>query len=110
MNLKIGYLLSGSLLPQQTSALNILNVTTQYLDTDSGHLKKFWAIESTGTSSVTVNDSDKTFLQSYIDSSIIRPLNESYSAGFLWKMGHPPLPTNHRTCETRRRSLAYRLA
>ena len=33
MNSKIGYLLSGPLSPQQTSALNILNVTTQYIDT-----------------------------------------------------------------------------
>ena len=42
MNSKIGYLLSGPLSPQQTSALNILNVTTQY---HGGDLQKFWAIE-----------------------------------------------------------------
>ena len=110
INSKTGYLLSGPLSPQQTTALNVLNVTTQYLDTYGGDLQKFWAIESTGTSSVTVSDSDKTFLQSYIDSSITRQPNWSYTARFPWNMSHPPLPTNHRTCEKRTRSLAYRLA
>ena len=59
---------------------------------------------------VTVSDSNKTFLQSYIDSSITHQPDGSYTARFPWKVGHPPLPTNHRTCEKRTRSLAYRLA
>ena len=82
MNSKIGYLLSGPLSPQQTSALNILNVTTQHIDTGSGDLQRFWAIESTGTSSVIDGDSVKTFLQSYIDSSITRQPDGSYTARF----------------------------
>ena len=53
--------LSGPLSPQQTSALNILNVTTQYIGTDSSDLQRFWDIESTGTSSVIDSNSDKTF-------------------------------------------------
>ena len=43
---------------------------TQYIDTDSSDLQIFWAIESTGVPSVIDNDSDKTFLQSYFNSSI----------------------------------------
>ena len=74
---KIGYLLSGPLSPQQTSTLNVFDVTTQYIDTEGGNLKKFWAIELTGTSSVTVSDSNKTFLQSYNNSSNIRQPNGS---------------------------------
>ena len=109
MNSNTGYLLSGPLSPQQTSALNILNVTIQYIDTDSGDLQRFWAIESTGTSSVIDSDSDKTFLQSYIDSSITCQPNGSYIARFPWKVDHPPLPTNHKTCERRTRSLVCRL-
>ena len=73
-------------------------------------MQKFWAIQSTGTSSVTVSDSDKTFLQSYIDSSITHQPDGSYTARSPWKVGHPPLPTNHRTCEKRTHLLAYRLA
>ena len=42
--------------------MNVLDVTTQYIDTEGGDLQKFWAIESTGTSSVTMSDSNKTFL------------------------------------------------
>ena len=109
MNSKIGYLLSGPISPQQTSALNILNVTTQYIHTDSGDLQRFWAIESTGTSSVIDSDSDKTFRQSYINSSITRQPDGLYTARFPWKVGHPPLPTNYKTCERRTRSLVYRL-
>ena len=42
MNSKIGYLLSGPLSPQQTSAINISNVTVQHIDTEGGDLQKFW--------------------------------------------------------------------
>ena len=41
MNSKIGYLLSGPPSPQQTSAMNISNVTIQHIDTEGGDLQKF---------------------------------------------------------------------
>ena len=71
---------------------------------------RFWAIESTGTSSVIDSNSDKTILQSYIVSSITRQPDGLYTARFPWKVNHLPLPANHKTCERRTSSLVYRLA
>ena len=112
MKSKVGYLLSGPLSQSKTPTANVLNITiyTQHIEIEDGDLQKFWAIESTGMSSLTVNESDKEFFQSYIKSSIRRQPDGSYMARFPWKVSHPPLPTNRKTCEKRTRSLAYRLA
>ena len=107
MKSKVGYLLSGPLSQSKTPTANVLNITTQHIEIEDGDLQKFWAIESTGMSSLTVNESEKEL---YIKSSIRRQPDGSYMARFPWKVSPPPLPTNHKTCEKRTHSLAYRLA
>ena len=96
MKSKIGYLLSGPLSQPQTSTANIMNITTDHIDIEDGDLQ---TIESTGTSPLAVSDSDKEFLQSYINSSIKRQPDGSYTARFPWKESYPPLPTNRKTCD-----------
>lgn len=51
----------------------------------------------------------KESIQSYIDSSISRNGDGSYTARFLWKENHPPLPTNKLVCEGRTHSLVNKL-
>ena len=106
MKSKIGYLLSGPLSHSENLITNdyVLNITTQQPE-ENCDLQQFWAIESTGTSSPTLDNNDREYVQSYINSSITHQSDGSYIARFPWKEFHPPLPTNRTTCERRTCSL-----
>ena len=108
MKSKIGYLLSGPMPFTSDPSTTILH--TKVLETTEYDLQKFWRIESTGTSPITVNSNSNSPIQSYIDSHITRLPDGTYTAKFPWKPNHPPLPTNFALCERRTRSLINRLA
>ena len=101
MKSKLGYVLSGPLpysTETTTSALHIAALQTNEYD-----LHRFWVIETSGTSPSCTTDNK--FIQSYIDSCISRNNDGSYTARFLWKEYHLPLPSNRSICEKRTRSL-----
>ena len=56
-----------------------------------------------------MKETDKHFLESYIDSCVTHQAGGSYSLKFPWKTDHPPLPSNYTTCDKRTRALARRL-
>ena len=108
MSSKLGYLLSGPLgapNSRNTSA-NILHVTTQ-LPPDSD-LQQFWSVESLGI--LPTNESANATLELYIQNSVKRLPDGSYSARFPWKDSHPALPNNFSTCAHQTRALARKLA
>ena len=100
---KIGYLLSGPMPMMSDSSSAIFH--TSVSDTADYDLRRFWMIESTGTSTTSDNPNTNSILQSYIKSHISRLPDGSYTAKFPWKPDHPPLPTNYALCERRTRSL-----
>ena len=107
---KLGYLLSGPLpgAYSHTSTASLFHVSVQS-PAETPSLEQFWNIESTGTQPA-VEDPDKQFLESYMQTNITCQQDGSYSLKFPWKENHPPLPTNYNICNRRTRSLARRLA
>jgi len=91
MKSKIGYLLSGPMVSDSSSAI----FHTSVLDTADHDLQRFWMIKSTGTSSMSDNPNSNVFIQSYINSHISRSPDGLYTAKFPWKTNHSPLPTNY---------------
>ena len=105
MKSKLGYLLSGPLPCTTDTSTSTLHVAT--LQTNEYDLQRFWAIEGSGASSSC--NAARESIQSYIDSSISRNNDGSYTARFPWKENHPSLPTNKLVCEVRTRALVNKL-
>ena len=108
MQSKLGYLLSGPITVSGTNdvAASVLHVATQY--TPDNALERFWNIETLGITQQEDNPTKSVFDQ-YIDKSISREPNGSYTACFPWKKDHPPLPSNYSTCTRRLRLLLHKL-
>ena len=103
---KLGYLLSGPLdtpTPGKPVASSF-HVAAQ----PTPNLEQFWPVESVGITPK--EESTNSFLDTYVTNSVKRLTDDSYSAHFLWKDSHPPLPTNLSTCIHRTRTLARKLA
>ena len=102
---RLGYLLSGPLPSPQVyitcSQVLTLSCITELVDCDN-----FWQIESTAVK----QNSDREFLQQYLQNNVTVQPNGTYSLKFPWKTNHPPLPTNYTICARRTRSMANRLA
>jgi len=103
---KLGYLLSGPLPNTVNTSASALHVAA--LQTDEYDLQRFWAIEASGTSSTCITTRES--IQSYINSSVSRNGDGSFTARFPWKDNHAPLPTNKLVCEGRTRSLVNKIA
>ena len=102
---RLGYLLLGPLPSPQVyitcSQVLTLSCITEVVDCDN-----FWQIESTAVK----QNSDREFLQQYLQNNVTVQPNGTYSLKFPWKTNHPPLPTNYTICARRTRSMANRLA
>jgi hypothetical protein len=90
---KLGYLLSGSRSTKRTE-----------LD-----LERFWSLESIGITPPSRTENQQDFLENYINTSITRNPNGSYTAKFPWKDDAPALPDNYLACERRTRAMIHRL-
>ena len=95
---KLGYLFSGLL---DTSAQGKM-VTNMF------HVSAQPDVESVGI--IPIEESNISFLETYITNNVERLSDGSYRACFPWKDNHSPLPTNFLTCAHRTRSLAHKLA
>ena len=98
MQSKLGYLLSGpttSPVVNSDTATSILYVATAHSPDHA--LEKFWNVETLGTTQLD-NKPTMTFMDQYLSTAITREPNGAYTACFLWKENHPPLPCNYSTC------------
>jgi len=103
---RLGYLLSGPFL-QPSTAVTLVHVN--FTAVDYHNLDAFWKAEASGISSDPV-DTEDSFLQAYMQTSIKRQPDGALSLKFPWKEDHPSLPSNFSICAKRTRSLAQRLA
>ena len=108
MSSKLGYLLSGPVLPTQNPS-----TVVNFLHNEAGHeeeevnLQRFWQVEDTAITPE--GNSSKQFLKLYCISHISRQEDGTYTAGFPWKDSHPTLPDKFIICQKCTRSLAHQL-
>ena len=98
-------LLSG-LLPSPQVYITCSQVLTLSCITEVVDCDNFWQIESTTVK----QNSDREFLQQYLNSNIIVQPDRMHSLKFPLKTNHPPLPTNYTICGRHTKSMANRLA
>ena len=85
---------------------NMFHISAQPIQTPD--LEQLRNVESVGITPK--EESNNSFLETYITNNVERLSDGSYHAHFPWKDHHPPLPTNFSTCAHRTISLARKLA
>lgn len=95
MQSKLGYLLSGPL-PCSTGKENttkMFNIMISHKAEDK-QLERFWKLESIGITPPHPDDTESSLLKECQHSSVSREKDGTYTAKFLWKNEHTPLPSN----------------
>lgn len=73
-------------------------------------LGQFWSLESMGILPGAEKGVHAVFLENYLNTSITRNSDGSYTEKFPWKEDAPPLPSNYSSCTRRTRAMVRRLA
>ena len=100
---KLGYLLSWPLPTPSRPSNTLVNLLQTVRSTKRTELdlERFWSLESIGITPPSRTENQQDFLENYINTSITRNPNGSYTAKFPWKDDAPALPDNYLACERR---------